>query len=52
LGLDGGERGCELSIALLFAIAGLLNDGVLGCEGRGELLGIVAGRAPRIGEEN
>ena len=52
LRLDGGEGGGELRVALRFAIASFLDHLVLRGEGGGELLGIVAGGAPGVGEES
>jgi hypothetical protein len=43
LRLDGCKSGSELRVALLLAIARLLNYGVLGGQSFGELLGIMAG---------
>ncbi len=51
-GLNGGESGGELRVALLFAIAGLLDGRILRGQGGGELLGVVTRRSPGIGKES
>src|SRR5260221_10492183 len=52
LGLNGGESGGELRVALLFTIASLLNHGVLSSQSCDELLGVMARCSPGIGEES
>lgn len=49
--LNRGECGGKLRVALFFAIAGLLNRGILCGHGRGELGGVMASRSPGVCEE-
>jgi hypothetical protein len=48
LRLNGVESGCELRVALLLAIAGLLDHCVLSGQRGGELLGVMARLSPGI----